>query len=185
MTSLAEKVVAIHRALGDAALPHAFGGALALAWCTQQPRGTSDIDVNVFVPPSSVDEVLDALPAIVTRGPQEIRQLRGDGQTRLHWDATPIDIFLNTSAFHETAMARVSLEPFAGEMIPFLACSDLAVFKAFFDRRRDWADLEEMVVARSIDVERVVDVLAAHLGADDPRIAQLRAIEGEIRHRGD
>ena len=36
-------------ALDDARIPHAFGGALALAWCTQRARGTIDIDVNVFV----------------------------------------------------------------------------------------------------------------------------------------
>jgi hypothetical protein len=30
--SLADKIVAVHRALDAADLPHAFGGALALAW---------------------------------------------------------------------------------------------------------------------------------------------------------
>jgi len=32
-------------ALDDADVPHAFGGALALAWCTQRARGTIDIDL--------------------------------------------------------------------------------------------------------------------------------------------
>ena len=48
---IVEQILAIHGALGDARLPHAFGGALALAWCTQRARGTIDIDVNVFVDP--------------------------------------------------------------------------------------------------------------------------------------
>ena len=49
MSGLPAKIVALHRALERAQLPHAFGGALALAWCTQRARGTIDIDVNVFV----------------------------------------------------------------------------------------------------------------------------------------
>jgi hypothetical protein len=176
VTSLAEKVVALHRALEAAALPHAFGGALALAWCTRQPRGTSAIDLNIFVPTSSVRLVLDALPPAITKPRSDAARLRKDGQARLHWEATPVDIFLNTTPFHEATMERVALEPFAGEMVPFLACSDLAVFKAFFNRRRDWADIEDMLAARSLDVEAVAAVLAQHLGADDERIATLRSM---------
>ena len=48
MTSLSEKILAIDRSLSEASIAHAFGGALALAWCTQRARGTIDIDVNVF-----------------------------------------------------------------------------------------------------------------------------------------
>jgi hypothetical protein len=180
VTSLAEKVIALHRALDAAALPHAFGGALALAWCTRQPRGTSDIDVNVFVPTSSVRPVLDALPPPVEKTRSDAARLRRDGQARLHWGTTPVDIFLNTTPFHEAAMLRAALEPFEGEMVPFLACSDLAVFKAFFDRRRDWADIEDMLAARSLDVDAVAAVLAQHLGADDNRIATLRSIARDL-----
>ena len=32
MTGIPEKVVALHHSLDDADVPHAFGGALALAW---------------------------------------------------------------------------------------------------------------------------------------------------------
>ena len=41
---LAGKVIAIHEALLDAKLPHAFGGALALAYCVGEPRATRDVD---------------------------------------------------------------------------------------------------------------------------------------------
>ncbi len=108
------------------------------------------------------------------------RQLRRDGQTRLYWATTPVDVFLNTTGFHESAVDRVSLEPFAGEMLPFLSCFDLAVFKAFFDRRRDWADLEDMLRAGSIDVDAVIDALTTYLGADDERIVKLRDLEREL-----
>jgi hypothetical protein len=181
VTTLAEKVVALHHALDAAGLPHAFGGALALGWCTHQPRGTADIDVNVFVPTTSVGKVRAALPAHVAWTATDTRQLKRDGRTRLFWDTTPVDVFLNTTEYHEPVVPRVSLEPFAGEMLPFLSCFDLAVFKAFSDRRRDWADLEDMVSARSIDVDAVVATLATHLGADDERIAQLEELAREAR----
>lgn len=57
--------------------------------------------------------------------------------------------------------------------IPFLSCSDLAVFKAFFDRTRDWADLEDMAAAGTFDVDRVTGVLVRYLGPDDERVARL------------
>ena len=68
------------------------------------------------------------------------------------------------------------VERFAGEDVPFLACRDLAVFKAFFDRTKDWADLEEMDAAGALDVEIVLGVLVRHLGADDHRIERVRRL---------
>jgi hypothetical protein len=53
--------------------------------------------------------------------------------------------------------------PFAGiEELPILACNDLAVFKAFFDRAKDAVDVAEMVRAGAIDLghlRRTVDAL--------------------------
>lgn len=47
--SLPDEIVAIHQALGAADVPHAFGGAIALAyWGT--PRYTHDVDVNIALP---------------------------------------------------------------------------------------------------------------------------------------
>ena len=171
--SLADKIVAIHRALDAAQLPHAFGGALALAWCTQRARGTIDIDVNVFVPVERTGDLLAALPPAVTADDAAVAQLEADGQTRLWWGGTPVDVFLDTTPFHSAVGERIRWEPFAGHDVPFLACRDLAVFKAFFDRTKDWADLEEMQTAGTLDVEAVAGVLVHYLGPDDPRIARL------------
>jgi hypothetical protein len=172
--TLVERIVALHRALERAGIPHAFGGALALAWCTQRARGTIDIDLNVFVPTDEVDRVLDALPAGVTVDAGARAQLDREGQARLWWEQTPVDVFFNTTAFHEAVASRARVEAFAGERVPFLSCRDLAVFKAFFDRTKDWADLEEMHAAGTLDVAAVLGVLALHLGGDDPRIERLR-----------
>ena len=85
-------------------------------------------------------------------------------------------LFLNTTEFHDSVAARVRWEPFGGFELPFLSCEDLAVFKAFFNRTKDWADLEAMRDAGALDRARVAGVLASFLGNDDDRIARLLSL---------
>ncbi len=173
MTTLPVKIVRLHESLDAASLPHAFGGALALAWCTQRARGTIDIDVNVFVGVDRVDDVVTALPRKVAVPDEAKALLTRDGQARLWWDGTPVDVFLDTTEFHHQAADRARWEDFGATLLPFLSCSDLAVFKAFFDRTKDWADLEDMAATGSLDADRVVGVLVRYLGADDPRVGKV------------
>lgn len=174
--NLADKIVELHQHLQAGDIPHAFGGALALAWCTKRARGTIDIDVNLFVPVEQLDRAVSALPQAVAVSDEDRTILKRDGQARLWWDATPVDVFFNTTDFHEAAAGRARWEDFAGHRLPFLACADLAVFKAFFDRTKDWADLEEMANAATLDFTHVFGVLVDYLGADDPRIERVRRL---------
>jgi hypothetical protein len=176
MISLSEKIVAVHHALEEAGLPHAFGGALALAWCTERARGTIDIDLNVFVDASRSRDVVAALPDAVTFEERQLKVLEQDGQVRLWWERTPLDLFLDTTPFHQDVLARRRWERFAGTVIPFLSCLDIAVFKAFFNRTKDWADLEEMQTAGTLDLSRVIATLVEYLGVDDERIRKLDAL---------
>jgi hypothetical protein len=176
VTTLPKTIVRLHPALDAAEIPHAFGGALALAWCTQRARGTIDIDLNVFVDTTRASEVLDAFPNGVVWTEADRAVIERDGQTRLWWDTTPVDLFVNTTEFHTQIARRSRVEQFEGEEIPFLSCSDLAVFKAFFNRTKDWADLEEMATAGTLDVDRVVGVLTRYLGAGDERITRLQTL---------
>jgi len=103
---LSEKIVELHHFLAAADLPHAFGGALALAWCTQRARGTIDIDINIFVDRARLPQALAALPhcriaalphcriaalpeAVMVR-PRDRTMLSQDGQARVWWDQTPV-----------------------------------------------------------------------------------------------
>ena len=113
MMGLPEKIVAIHRALQAAKLPHAFGGALALAWCTQRARGTIDVDVNVFVGVERSAQVFRALPE-QWRARCRSAFLQRDGQVRVWWDKTPLDIFLNTTPYHDDVALRMRWETFRG-----------------------------------------------------------------------
>ena len=173
---LVSKIIALHEALDTAGLPHAFGGALALAWCTERARGTIDIDVNILIPTDDFARALAAMPAGVKIGRQDRMQLKRDGQARLWWDKTPVDLFLNNTAFHEGIAARVRQETLAGASIPFLSCQDLAVFKAFFNRTKDWADLEEMKNAGTFDSSQTIATLIPYLGPDDERIEKLQKL---------
>ncbi len=176
MTDLVAQIIGLHLAMEAASLPHAFGGALALAWCTERPRGTSDIDLNVFIDAARSETVLLALPAAIEPTAEQRELLSRDGQARLFWDRTPVDLFLDTTDFHREAMLRARTREFAGHAVPFLDCTDLAVFKAFFDRTKDWADIEEMIAAGTLDRARVLGVLVDHLGGTDHRIERLRSL---------
>ncbi len=176
MTSLVDKIAVLHESLQAADLPHAFGGALALAWCTEQARGTIDIDVNVFVEVDQSGTLLAALPDGVAHGEDDAARLARDGQVRLWWDATPVDLFLNTTPFHATVARRARWERFAGRLVPFLSCRDIAVFKAFFNRSKDWADIEEMQAAGTLDAPAVAAVLVEYLGVDDERVTTLERL---------
>ncbi len=176
MTALPAKIVAIHKALASAGLAHAFGGALALAWCTERARGTIDIDINVFVGTPQSAAVFAGLPKKVKWNEADVETLRRDGQVRVWWETTPLDLFLNTTPFHDEISARTRWERFAQVAIPFLSCQDIAVFKAFFNRTKDWADIEEMQAAGTLDKARVIAVLVQYLGSDDERIGRLSAL---------
>ena len=176
--TLTDRILRLHEALRAAQLPHAFGGALALAWCTRQARGTVDIDVNVFVAATGAKALLAALPADVVADDAAANALVRDGQARLAWGESPLDIFLNTTRIHEEAARCVSHEWFAGARLPFLSCFHVAVFKAFFNRTKDWADLEAMRDAGTLDVNRVKDTVARYLGEEDERIAWLERLDG-------
>ena len=165
MSSLADRLLAIHAALSDAGFPHAFGGAIALAYCTEEPRGTRDLDVNVFAEPNRAGQVLAALPSRVAIRAADVRAAERDGQVRVWWEDTPVDIFLDVHRFHRRVASEVRTVPFVGHEIPVLGCTALVVFKALFDRTRDWADIEAVAAAGSADLADA-DAWARQLGAD-------------------
>ena len=176
MTSIVDKILVISAALEGERVPYAFGGALALAFCTERARGTIDIDVNVFVVPDQAERVLRSLCPPVSRSDGDQVILERDGQIRLWWEQTPVDLFLDTTDFHLQVAERRQFHDFGGRQIPFLGCSDLAVFKAFFNRTKDWADLEEMIAIGALNVDQTIGVLVRYLGEDDHRVERLRLL---------
>ncbi len=183
MSELVDKLHAIDVALTDALLPHAFGGAIALAYCTHEPRGTRDLDLNVFVPAERADEVLAALPDGVSVSGRDVEAVRRAGQTRLWWGDTPVDVFLNNHPFHEVVAEGVRWVELGGRDVPVLDCASLVVFKALFDRTKDWADIEAMAVAAPMAIDEAAAALREMTGADDPTAARLADLVQTSRDR--
>lgn len=173
---LVEKLLAIHEALKARSLPHAFGGAIALAYCVQEPRGTRDLDVNVFVDAKKAAEVLSALPKGVRVEAGDVEKALRDGQVRLFWDGVPVDVFLNNLPLHEEVANGVLWVDLQGQQIPVLDCASLVIFKSFFSRGRDWGDIEEVALATPEDVDAALKAVGNLVGEDDPSYRQLAEI---------
>jgi hypothetical protein len=176
VSELIDKLFAIHDALEEHSLPHAFGGALALAYCVEEPRGTRDIDVNIFCDAADGAKVLGALPKGVTITAGDVAAVVQGGQARLWWDGVPVDVFLNNLPLHEAVASAVVWVPLQGRQVPMLDCASLVIFKAFFDRTKDWADIEAIAMATPKDIEAAARTLAEMVGEDDPAYRRLAAI---------
>jgi len=178
MSELVEKLFTIHESLTEAGLAHAFGGAIALAYCVEEPRGTRDLDVNIFVDVSEAEPALSSLPHGVRVRKKDIAKVKRDGQARLDWDGTPIDVFLNNIPLHDAVASSVVWVRLEGRDIPILDCASLVIFKALFDRTKDWADIEAIAIATPEDIEGAAATMADLLDEDDPAIEKLKAFAG-------
>jgi hypothetical protein len=174
--TLAQRVLALDRAL--APIPHAFGGALALAYYAE-PRATIDIDVNLFVAPDRFADVANHLRGLgvdVDRA-DVAETVARDGQVRLMWDGTPVDHFLAYHAFHEAASRATRAVPFADSTIPILSGDHLVVCKVVFDRPKDWVDVAAMVDAgTAIETAEVLRWVGRIAGDTDPRYERIAGV---------
>jgi hypothetical protein len=178
--SLPDKVVAIDRALTAAKVPHAIGGALALAYYAE-PRATVDVDVNVFIPTDLWPDVKAALAPLGVDVELDESALTRDGQVRLWWDLNPVDLFFSYDPFHEEMEGATRRVPFNRSRIPILAPEHLTICKAMFDRPKDWLDIEAiLVVAEPLDVGAIESWLARMVGPDDKRLVKLAEIRGQL-----
>lgn len=178
---LPDKVISIHEALRAAKIPHALGGALALAYYAT-PRATIDIDLNVFVPAEHWREVIDNLaPLGVATDGLDPTALERDGQCRLWWDDNAVDLFFAYDPFHDEMRKQARRVPFGGVTLSILAPEHLAVCKAIFDRRKDWLDIEQMLIAADeLDLVAVESWLRKMVGGRDPRLKRLAELRTEV-----
>jgi len=156
-----EKILAVHRALAEAGLPHAIGGAIALAHYGA-PRPTTDIDVNVFVPPERRPEVRRTLDP-------------------LSLDGNPVHVFYSHDPLHEEMARRVREVPYAGATIPLVAPEHLVIRKALLDRSKDWPDIEALLRANAdLHVEEIESWLQRLTPPGDHRVTKLQDLAGRL-----
>ncbi len=178
---LDEQIVALERAFAEADIPHAFGGAHALAYYGSI-RATHDIDVNVFLPVSEVDRVFAVLWALGANvaNPGLKRLAERDEQVRIRWDATPVDLFFAYDPLHLSSMERRRRVDFYGDAIHVLSAEDLIVYKATFDRHKDWVDIAGVVFAceAPLDLDYVRGWLERIDGPERKRIERFERVAG-------
>ena len=181
---LDEKIIRLSAALHELEIPHAFGGALALAYYAV-PRGTQDIDLNLFVSVTGAKQVLGELKqlGVDAASARQQKQLSEQGQVRLRWGHTPLDLFFAYDPLHQSCYERRRRVPFGeGVQLEILSAEDLVVFKVLFDRPKDWTDLDEVLYAQgpAFDAAYALDWLRRILEAEDSRLLRfVAALEKE------
>ena len=182
-----DRVVTLHQALVEAGVEHAFGGALSLAYHAT-PRGTVEIDLNVFLPPTQSDSIIQELRVLgISSPPKSSGQIPTAG-LRCPWDDTHVDLFLSYDvAFFTSVQSRVERHAFEDSDhrlhdLPFLSAEDLCVFKITFNRQKDWADIEAMLGAAPLDEDYVQEWLLHLRGEHEwPRIRRFLNLGASVR----
>ncbi len=175
--SLVPKIISLHEMLQSVGVPHQFGGAIALAWY-RNPRATTDIDINLTLPPEAAEPVLQMLARLgVTVAPEDRGRIAVDGQARLDWQGSYLDVFFATMELHFDMAAHARLVHFGPVVIPILAPEDLIVCKVVFDRPKDWLDIEEMLRwGTEIDAARALRWVGDILGPASGPYARLHEL---------
>lgn len=181
---LFNRIVKVHEVLDRATIPHAFGGAIANAY-HGRPRATTDIDINIFLVEHESEQVLRALLelGVAVEFDRDAKLIRRDGQIRLRWPPTVVDLFFMTFEFLEAASQRIVTVPLtAGISIPILSAEDLIICKVAFNRGKDWLDLEAIVQVQTGRLDRVyLDHWLAGAMNDDERVQRFNALAEQYR----
>jgi hypothetical protein len=174
---LAGRIVAAHEMLDSMGVTHQFGGAIALAWY-RNPRATTDVDLNVTVAPEDADPVLGALTYLgVSVSPADRALIKRDGQARLDWSGSYLDLFFATLELHRQMAVRSRRVSFGPVRIPILSPEHLIICKVVFDRPKDWLDVEEMIDwGTAIDAGETLGWVREILGEDSEQYARLAAL---------
>lgn len=173
--SAAEAAQVIADALSRAGFPYAIGGALALA-VAGVPRGTADVDVNLFVAEDRIADVFAVLAGIGIEIDEVAASARAhrDGMFVGRWDRMRIDVFLPSIPFaREAERTRIRMTDSTGWSGWFLSAEAIAVFKLLFFRGKDMVDLERLVAVRpELDRAYIRRWIVDMMGKDDARVAR-------------
>ena len=154
---------------------YALGGAIALGYWGL-PRSTVDVDVTLFLPPDRPTECVWLLQEIGCQVTTEkaLESLREDGFCRVTHSGLDIDVFLPIVPFYEAARARRKRVPLAGRHVAIWDAETLTVFKMMFFRRKDLADVEQILLLQGAALDRawVRERLVEIYGSLDPRLSE-------------
>ena len=176
-----ELAVEVSGFLRAAGIDHAVGGALALGFYAE-PRGTLDVDLNIFVDADEPGEALDALSAggISIDHDHAVATIASRGDLFLRHRGCRLDLFFNSIPFHASVSRRTREVHLLGARVPILAPEDLIVLKLLFHRHKDVVDIERIVAAGPVlDWAYIRHWLIECVGDDDARMATLNTLQGD------
>jgi hypothetical protein len=168
--------------LSEAGQEYALGGAIALGYWAA-PRGTLDVDVTLFVPvdqPSACVRLLQSIGCTLS-STQAIQSLSEHGFCQVEFVGHRVDIFLPISEFYEAARQRRKQVELGEKQVYVWDAETLCVFKMMFFRRKDLADVEQILRAQGEKLDRnwVREQLVTLYGQRDLRIAAWDELIGE------
>jgi hypothetical protein len=160
-----------------------LGGAIALGYWGL-PRSTVDVDVTLYLPPERPSECVWLLQDIgcEVAAAKAIDSLRENGFCRVACGGLNVDVFLPIVPFYEAARARRKRVPLAGQSILIWDAETLTVFKMMFFRRKDLADVEQILRTQGAALDRawVRERLSEMYGPLDPRLSEWDSLIHEI-----
>ena len=172
-------------ALDRGNIPYAIGGAIAYGiW--GDPRGTHDVDLNLFVGLEELDSALDVLEAAGL----EIDRVRAhkaaaEGAELVgHYHGLRVDLFTPSIPFAwEALKSRRRVVGPSGEAAWYLSPEATAIFKLLFFRAKDRVDLEKLVAVQlgGLDFDYVRRWVVDMMGEDDERVVFWDSVVAEQR----
>lgn len=178
-TALVALTCRLVQALEAADVPYALGGALALGYHAP-PRGTRDVDLNIFLPAEQAAPAFELLRSagvdLDVEAATRSAVTRGDAIGSA--DGIRVDLFVNSIPLHDAALARRQRVEFAQIPCWILSAEDLAVLKLLFNRPKDRIDVEQMcfTLGAEFDYNYAHRQLQAHVGEDE-RTEVLRRLQ--------
>jgi hypothetical protein len=99
-------------------------------------------------------------------------------QVRIEWAGTPIGLFFAYDPFHDSCRHRTVFVEFLTTIIPILSAEDIAIFKALYNRAKDWLDIEQLLAtqAGAFDASYVRRWIGGMLPDTDPARTRLEAL---------
>jgi hypothetical protein len=162
---------------------YALGGAIALGYWGA-PRGTVDVDLTVYLSPDKPSDCVWLLQEIGCEfsATDAVESLREHGFCRVTYGGMRVDVFIPIAPFYEAARVRRKRVELAGQPAMIWDAETLTVFKMMFFRRKDLADVEQILRSQGGQLDRtwVRDRLAEIYGGRDPRLAAWADLVREI-----
>jgi hypothetical protein len=161
---------------------YALGGAIALGYWAA-PRGTVDVDLTLFLSPDQPSACVWLLQELGCRltAAEAIDSLQQHGFCRVEYSGVRVDVFLPTITFYSTARERRRAVKLGDQSIQVWDAESLVVFKMMFFRRKDIADVEQILRTQreSLDCAWIEGHLEQLFGRHDPRVSQWKELRTE------